>query len=42
MKAILKTLAALVAVAAAALLLKLAAEVMGACSHTYFEVEGDN
>lgn len=42
MKIILKTLAAMVAVAAAALLLKLAAEVIGTCNHTYFEVEGDN
>lgn len=39
MKTILKTLAAVVAVAAAALLLKLAAEVIGSCNHTYFEVE---
>ena len=41
MKNVLKVLAALAAVAGAALLLKLAADVLGACSHKYFEVETD-
>ncbi len=39
MKNLLKILAAAVAAACAALLLKLAAEVMGSCLHKYIEVD---
>lgn len=38
MKTLLKVLAAACACACAALLLRLAAEVMGSCSHRYIEV----
>lgn len=38
MKKILRILAAATAVVGAALLLKLAAEVLGSCSHKYFDV----
>ncbi len=39
MKKVLRILAALLATAAAALLVKLAAEVMGECSHKYIDVD---
>lgn len=39
MKKVLKIAAALAAIVGAALLLKLAAEVLGACSHKYFSVD---
>ncbi len=39
MKKVLKIIAALAAIAGAALLLKLAAEVLNSCSHKYFCVD---
>lgn len=39
MKKVLKIAAALAAIVGAALLLKLAAEVLGTCSHKYFSVD---
>ena len=41
MKRLLKLLAAAVSAVAAALLLKLAAEVLGSCSHKYIDVDAD-
>lgn len=41
MRKVFKVLSAAVAVAGAAMLLKLAAEVLGTCSHRYIDVEAE-